>query len=199
MEYTTNYHLPQWVETDRIMMEDFNQAMANLDAGLSSAKSVADSAKSIAEEGNEKIPSLEMRMDAVEQDIKFVKLGGPVTTNSANGTVTFDLSAITMTDYAALVVMAQGYTSSTMGTLDLYINNTVVTSLYSGSESHNAAMAWLQPHASMILGLSAYCTNKYTQSNLSGCISCQWASVKQIKISGASSAGMSCALYAIKA
>ena len=22
-EYTTNYHLPQWVETDRIMMEDF--------------------------------------------------------------------------------------------------------------------------------------------------------------------------------
>ena len=24
MNYTTNYHLPQWVETDRIQMEDFN-------------------------------------------------------------------------------------------------------------------------------------------------------------------------------
>ena len=35
MEYTTNYHLPQWVETDRIQMEDFNNAMANIESGLS--------------------------------------------------------------------------------------------------------------------------------------------------------------------
>ena len=28
MNYTANYQLPQWVETDRIMMEDFNEAMA---------------------------------------------------------------------------------------------------------------------------------------------------------------------------
>ena len=35
MNYTTNYHLPQWVETDRIQMEDFNQAMADIDEGLS--------------------------------------------------------------------------------------------------------------------------------------------------------------------
>ena len=35
MNYTTNYHLPQWVETDRIMMEDFNQAMADIDESLS--------------------------------------------------------------------------------------------------------------------------------------------------------------------
>ena len=34
MNYTTNYHLPQWVETDRIMMEDFNQAMAGIDQAL---------------------------------------------------------------------------------------------------------------------------------------------------------------------
>ena len=32
MKYTTNYHLPQWVESDRILMEDFNQAMETLDA-----------------------------------------------------------------------------------------------------------------------------------------------------------------------
>ena len=34
MEYTANYHLPQWVETDRIMMEDFNEAMAAIEKGL---------------------------------------------------------------------------------------------------------------------------------------------------------------------
>ena len=37
MNYTTNYHLPQWAETDRIQMEDFNQAMADIDQGLSDA------------------------------------------------------------------------------------------------------------------------------------------------------------------
>ena len=35
MNYTTNYHLPQWVESDRIMMEDFNDAMASIETGLS--------------------------------------------------------------------------------------------------------------------------------------------------------------------
>ena len=34
MDYTTNYHLPQWVESDRIMMEDFNEAMAAIDEGI---------------------------------------------------------------------------------------------------------------------------------------------------------------------
>ena len=37
MNYTTNYHLPQWVESDRIMMEDFNDAMASIDEGLTEA------------------------------------------------------------------------------------------------------------------------------------------------------------------
>ena len=36
MEYTTNYHLPQWVETDRIMMGDFNEAMSSIEEGMSS-------------------------------------------------------------------------------------------------------------------------------------------------------------------
>ena len=29
MNYTENYHLPQWEETDRIMRTDFNQMCAN--------------------------------------------------------------------------------------------------------------------------------------------------------------------------
>ena len=50
MEYTTNYHLPQWVETDRIMMEDFNDAMASLESGITTAQAAADSAQQEAEE-----------------------------------------------------------------------------------------------------------------------------------------------------
>ena len=34
MNYTTNYHLPQWVESDRILMEDFNEAMETIDTAM---------------------------------------------------------------------------------------------------------------------------------------------------------------------
>lgn len=34
MEYTKNYHLPQWSEEDRIMMTDFNAMCAWIEAGL---------------------------------------------------------------------------------------------------------------------------------------------------------------------
>lgn len=49
MNYTTNYHLPQWVESDRILMEDFNDAMAGIDLGLQGAKAAADTAESKAD------------------------------------------------------------------------------------------------------------------------------------------------------
>ena len=47
MEYTKNYHLPQWVMEDRILMEDFNQMCADMEAGLLSNKAAAE--KGIAE------------------------------------------------------------------------------------------------------------------------------------------------------
>ncbi len=34
MTYTANHHLPQWVETDRVRMEDFNGAMGQLEKSL---------------------------------------------------------------------------------------------------------------------------------------------------------------------
>ena len=49
MEYTTNYHLPQWVETDRIMMEDFNDAMSGIDGGINEAKEAAEAAQDTAD------------------------------------------------------------------------------------------------------------------------------------------------------
>lgn len=43
MNYTEKYHLPQWVKSDRIMMEDFNAAMTNIESGISSAAAGAES------------------------------------------------------------------------------------------------------------------------------------------------------------
>lgn len=41
MNYTENYHLPQWEETDRIMRTDFNAAMASLEGGLTECRDAA--------------------------------------------------------------------------------------------------------------------------------------------------------------
>ena len=48
MNYTNNYHLPQWAETDRIMMEDFNQAMADIEEGMSDNAQAAETAQAAA-------------------------------------------------------------------------------------------------------------------------------------------------------
>ena len=37
MNYTETYGLPQWEKSDRIMMEDFNQAMGRIDKGIQDA------------------------------------------------------------------------------------------------------------------------------------------------------------------
>ena len=41
MDYTQNLHLPQWEETDRIQMDDFNEAFAKIDEGISEAMALA--------------------------------------------------------------------------------------------------------------------------------------------------------------
>ena len=49
MNYTTNYHLPQWVESDRIMMGDFNQMCEDIESGLTSNAQAAAAAKTAAD------------------------------------------------------------------------------------------------------------------------------------------------------
>ena len=44
MNYTANHHLPQWVASDRVRMEDFNDAMSAIESGLDGAVSKADAA-----------------------------------------------------------------------------------------------------------------------------------------------------------
>ncbi len=36
MNYTETYHLPQWAESDRIMMDDFNQMCRDVESGINS-------------------------------------------------------------------------------------------------------------------------------------------------------------------
>lgn len=47
MDYTKNYHLPQWVMSDRIMMEDFNQMCADIDAGISGVRAEAQGSSAV--------------------------------------------------------------------------------------------------------------------------------------------------------
>ena len=42
MNYTENYHLPQWEETDRIMRTDFNQMCADMEAGIMDVRGRAE-------------------------------------------------------------------------------------------------------------------------------------------------------------
>lgn len=57
MNYTANYKLPQWVESDRILMTDFNDAMEKLDAGLHS-KASSETVSALAEDVSEQLTSL---------------------------------------------------------------------------------------------------------------------------------------------
>ena len=48
MNYTTNYHLPQWVKSDRIMMDDFNQMNGSIEAGMTETAAEAAAAAATA-------------------------------------------------------------------------------------------------------------------------------------------------------
>jgi len=48
MNYTSKHHLPQWSKSDRILMDDFNAAMANLENSLNANAQTANAAKSTA-------------------------------------------------------------------------------------------------------------------------------------------------------
>ena len=66
MNYTTNYHLPQWVESDRILMGDFNEAMETLDGGIAAAKAAADTAKTTADAAQDAAEAAQSSADAAQ-------------------------------------------------------------------------------------------------------------------------------------
>ena len=66
MDYTTNYQLPQWVESDRIMMEDFNEAMAAIDGGIKAAQDAADGGAAAAGTAQTTADRAESKADAAQ-------------------------------------------------------------------------------------------------------------------------------------
>ena len=52
MNYTEKYHLPQWVKSDRIMMDDFNQMCRDMEAGLGKTAQDAAAATEAAKQEN---------------------------------------------------------------------------------------------------------------------------------------------------
>ena len=65
MNYTKNYHLPQWVKSDRIMMDDFNRMCQDMENGLLTVKAEAESgiqaAKSKAESDDNAVRNLAVK------------------------------------------------------------------------------------------------------------------------------------------
>ena len=66
MNYTENYHLPQWEETDRIMRTDFNQMCADMEAGIMDARGRA-------ERGDE---AVELMLEAVLSRRPYIRIAG---------------------------------------------------------------------------------------------------------------------------
>ena len=48
MDYTKNHHLPQWVKSDRILMDDFNQMCKDIESGMTANATAAANAQSTA-------------------------------------------------------------------------------------------------------------------------------------------------------
>ena len=96
MEYTTNYHLPQWVESDRIMMGDFNQMCSDLEAGLVSnaqaaaaAQTAAGNAQKAADAAQSAADNAQSTADAAQAEAaKLPYVVGSYTGNGGTVTVT---------------------------------------------------------------------------------------------------------------
>ena len=87
MEYTTNYHLPQWVESDRIMMGDFNEAMSNLEGGITTAQEAADAAQSAADNAQDSADMAQGTADTAKAIAEGLIVTGSYTGNGETLTV----------------------------------------------------------------------------------------------------------------
>ena len=143
--------------------------------------------------------ALEQCGAAVEQSIKLVKLGGPTTTSAANQTVTFSMSGVDMNEYTALILVAEAAASS--GSLNLMVNGSSLLTLCSNNWSQSAAVAWVMPGESKVMGFAQgiYSSSETTNSSSGrGAVALAWNAVTSIGAGGTSYAGMSCTLYGLK-
>ena len=198
MDYTTNYHLPQWVESDRIMMEDFNAMCAAIENGITAAKAAADAAQKSADTALELAP----RVAQLEQSLGMVKLAGPVTVPGKNQTVSMDLAEIDMAHYDALLVLCR-LPAHSGGDFIFSINGNETIRVGTSYWTDGSAVIWILPTCGGITvaptsyranntGVASALEEAYATTAI------QWDDINSIGLSGYTEAGMQMKLYGIR-
>lgn len=137
MNYTTNYKLPKWVEDDRIMMKDFNDAMENVDKGIAAAKTAADSAQAAAAEG---ISKADAAQAAADKNCMVKLAEGALTANSSS--ISIDLSGTEMSRFSKLVLYINAYTTNSASVIGVRFNN-ISSATYTSDSSGGLTSMWL--------------------------------------------------------
>ena len=86
MNYTQNHHLPQWIKSDLIRMEDFNDAMASIESGLDTADtalSKAGAAQSAASSALSKANAAQSAADSAQSTASIAQSMAAVAHNVA--------------------------------------------------------------------------------------------------------------------
>lgn len=116
MKYTKNHHLPQWEESDRILMSDFNKMAQDLEAALDKTKAAVDSASALAQQGVDKAETAQQTANknlTVEVGRTQVRRGTPATITIPN--------ASQYNEFTVMWLSSQPYKSYMR--LRIYINN----------------------------------------------------------------------------
>lgn len=177
MTQTTNYQLPQWVASDPIQRADFNAAFAKIDTAM---KQNAD-AVVVARAAN-----------------CLVRLGQNAPTTADNQTITFDLSGIDLSGYAALFFTLSAYATS--GAVYLNANGTQICSVCSNNRSTSTGIVWMVPSAAgkIVVKSTMVVDETGIGSGNSAYATTNWTAVTTLTLSGTSGAGMVAALYGLK-
>ena len=206
METTTNYKLPQWVKSDQIKMDTFNDAFGKIDAQMKKNADKANAAAS-AESVGTQITAVHEQIVAVEQEIKLVSLGEPRTTTAANGSIVYDLSALNMVDYRAFLVFASvnaaGSSVSDAGKIELLCDDKNLGELGNATGGRASTVAWVFPaYRGVGAGYHTPTQNRNDSfEGLSGAIqnaSASWNTMQSMTFKFTGLKGSGCVLYGLK-
>ena len=193
MEKTANYQLPQWVKSDQIKMDDFNDAFGKIETALSGHDDSLDGKASTAA-----VTAVQQEVAAAREANCLVKLAGPLVTTAANAAMEFDLSQVDMTKVAALLVVFSIRASS--GTASVSANDSVVSTICSNNNSTSAGIVWLMPLNDTIGAFSTCAVTKssYSTGNGGTNTTVEWTALNKVTIEGSSYSGATATLFAVK-
>ena len=115
LNYTENYQLPQWEETDRVLMDDFNAANGKMDEVLGQLHTTTENLSARA--GIRKIKTLTVSSSCTEYPIS--------------------LSDIQWDDWKAVHILVDPYTSTWSTPANFYMSNGDCIGIGRGNEESN--------------------------------------------------------------